>query len=83
MEDDNYIIAEIYIDDDNIDKDIKIINSFGNYRREIGNLIDQHVSKLVEEFGTKTENDNNKDKKKKNIKNCKMKRKLMKNVKLK
>jgi len=67
MEDDNYIIGEIYIDEDNIDKDIKIINSFGNYRREIGNLIDQHVSKLVEEFGTKTENDNNKDKKKRKI----------------
>jgi len=67
MEDDNYIIAEIYIDGDNIDKDIKIKNSFGNYRREIGNLIDQHVSKLVEEFGTKTENDNNKDKKKRKI----------------
>ena len=33
-EKENYIISEININDDNIDKDIRIINSFENYKRE-------------------------------------------------
>ena len=30
----NYIIAEIFISDDNINKDIRIINSYEQYKRE-------------------------------------------------
>ncbi len=47
MEDNNYITAEINIEDKDINKDIKIINSFGNYQREFGNETDIYVSKLV------------------------------------
>ena len=34
MEDSNYIIVEIDINEDNINKDVRIINSFENFKRE-------------------------------------------------
>ena len=64
MEDHNYILAEIYIKKDDIDKDIKIINSYGNYKREMGNEMEKYINQLVEEFGTKTEKDQDEKKEK-------------------
>ena len=46
MEEQNYIIAEIDITKEDINKDIKIINSYGNYRRESGNECEIYINEL-------------------------------------
>ena len=59
---DNYILAEINIQESDINKDIRIINSYGNYLREEGEA-NKLISKLFEKYAIKEENDKDKEKK--------------------
>ena len=64
MENKNYISAEIYINEEDINQDIRIINSYENYIKEEGIFVEKLCEEFVENYSQKKEEIEYKEKEK-------------------